>query len=249
MRDIYHTIRYEDHRLSLGIDENSIESSENSLQRMVELFMSKKRPDLSEAQMREIGEMAKRGDLQPVMPYYEEQIMSPLSNALFGDVVTLLLIQIQKQKTDVEKAMSSLDQIMKANEINFQALAVFPAVFLVYLAGTGVYHFLFTRDRTKKIYQQIYRALLQVEKMFLLAVYDGETQQTTVETLEFLGKIIVSLQEFQDTSLGRLSTQKLKTMFEDFGDLADTSLSIKQKLSILKRIFRQINTEGYDYDQ
>ena len=56
--------------------------------------------------------------------------------ASLGDLVRLMLIQVQKTKVDVEVAMAALDKLLKANELNFTLLTVVPAVIvLALLAG------------------------------------------------------------------------------------------------------------------
>ena len=51
--------------------------------------------------------------------------------ALLGDLVRLILIQVQKTKVDVETAMVALDRLLKANELNFTLLTMLPAVLLL----------------------------------------------------------------------------------------------------------------------
>ncbi|GAB2265836.1 Protein dgs1, mitochondrial [Dionaea muscipula] len=68
--------------------------------------------------------------LEVVMVRYEKELMHPIQNLLGGELVRALLIQVQKLKLDIETAMLELDQILKANEINFAILAALPAFFL-----------------------------------------------------------------------------------------------------------------------
>ncbi|KAE8676440.1 60S ribosomal protein L36 [Hibiscus syriacus] len=56
--------------------------------------------------------------------------LSNIMNLLHGELARALLIQVQKLKLDVEMAMLELDQILRANEINFAILAALPAFFL-----------------------------------------------------------------------------------------------------------------------
>jgi len=42
----------------------------------------------------------------------------------------MMLIQVQKQKVDVERGMLALDQLLKSNELNFQLMATIPAILL-----------------------------------------------------------------------------------------------------------------------
>ncbi|KAF6151859.1 hypothetical protein GIB67_010433 [Kingdonia uniflora] len=68
--------------------------------------------------------------LEVVMNRYKKEVVHPIQNLLGGELVRALLIQIQKLKLDTETAMLELNQILKANEINFAMLAALPAFFL-----------------------------------------------------------------------------------------------------------------------
>ncbi|KAK6925507.1 Nuclear control of ATP synthase 2 [Dillenia turbinata] len=68
--------------------------------------------------------------LEIVMARYEKELMHPIQNLLGGELVRALLIQVEKLKLDIETAMLELDQILRANEINFAILAALPAFFL-----------------------------------------------------------------------------------------------------------------------
>ncbi|GMH10333.1 hypothetical protein Nepgr_012174 [Nepenthes gracilis] len=71
--------------------------------------------------------------LEIVMSRYEKELMHPIQNLLGGELARALLIQVQKLKLDIETAMLELEQILKANEINFAILAALPAFFLSFL--------------------------------------------------------------------------------------------------------------------
>ncbi len=58
---------------------------------------------------------AEMGDLHLLMPAYEKEIQSPVRSALFGDLVQLLLIQVQRQRLDIGRAMLALDKLMRSN--------------------------------------------------------------------------------------------------------------------------------------
>ncbi|KAL8129396.1 hypothetical protein V2J09_018551 [Rumex salicifolius] len=68
--------------------------------------------------------------LEIVMNRYEKELMHPIQNLFSGELARALLIQVQKLKMDIETAMLELDQILRANEINFAVLAALPAFFL-----------------------------------------------------------------------------------------------------------------------
>ncbi|KAH6774847.1 dgd1 suppressor 1 [Perilla frutescens var. frutescens] len=61
---------------------------------------------------------------------YEKELMHPIQGLVGGELARSLLIQVQKLKLDIEEAMLELDQILRANEINFTILAALPAFFI-----------------------------------------------------------------------------------------------------------------------
>ncbi|XP_052185734.1 protein DGS1, mitochondrial [Diospyros lotus] len=68
--------------------------------------------------------------LEIVMARYEKELMHPIQSLVGGELARALLIQVQKLKLDIETAMLELNQILRANEINFAILAALPAFFL-----------------------------------------------------------------------------------------------------------------------
>ncbi|GAB4855941.1 hypothetical protein Ancab_024581 [Ancistrocladus abbreviatus] len=106
------------------MDVEEVQLTANSLHRMLLAFSEQtkgqKFPEIASDQ-----EM-----LEIVMARYEKELMHPIQNLLGGELARALLIQVQKLKLDIETAMLELDQILKANEINFAILAALPAFFL-----------------------------------------------------------------------------------------------------------------------
>jgi len=80
-----------------------------------------------------VEEEAVKGDISRVMSRYETQISRPIYNLLFDDLLSIILIQAQHQKVSLERAMLALDQLMRANELNFQLIGLFPVCLLTSL--------------------------------------------------------------------------------------------------------------------
>ncbi|XP_049935722.1 protein DGS1, mitochondrial isoform X2 [Nymphaea colorata] len=102
-----------------------VQLTANSLHRMLLAFSEQTKgqifpPDASDQELLEI-----------VMSRYEKELTHPIQNLLGGELARAMLIQIQKLKLDIETAMLELNQILRANEINFAILAALPAFFLV----------------------------------------------------------------------------------------------------------------------
>ncbi|KAJ2811805.1 Nuclear control of ATPase protein 2, partial [Coemansia furcata] len=75
------------------------------------------------------------------MRVYSREVQQPFRNAVFGDLIQAMLIQVQKVKVDVGQTMAALDKLLKSNELNFLLLSTVPATLTVYVAA----RWLFTR--------------------------------------------------------------------------------------------------------
>lgn len=154
---IYKTIRYDSSDVEV-MSKNSLDDDVASLVRMVEDFNRDKNARLTPKELDSIALETRSGTIPSVMNAYEREISHPIANALAGDLLRLALIQVQKQKVDIEKAMAQLDRLLKQNEINFQLMALLP----VALVGTGLFSLWAnsTRDPYKKQHTAI-RSLLR----------------------------------------------------------------------------------------
>ncbi|XP_028219366.1 protein DGS1, mitochondrial-like isoform X2 [Glycine soja] len=106
------------------MDVEEVQLTSNSLHRMLLAFSEQTKGqkfpvNASDQEMMEI-----------VMDRYEKELMHPIQNLLNGELVRAILIQVQKLKLDTETAMLELNQILRANEINFAVLTALPAFFL-----------------------------------------------------------------------------------------------------------------------
>lgn len=131
---IWHTIRYETPEIggfkSFSISRaDSLISDLNSLERMIIQF-SKEHPELSEST---ISQRSNSADMNIVLRQYEHELISPIKNAIMGDLIRLILIQVQKSKVDLRLALHAVDKLLKSNELNFAFLAAFPTLIIVYL--------------------------------------------------------------------------------------------------------------------
>ena len=107
------------------------------------------------------GGKTDQGVAEPLDPFalvsarVEEELKSPLQNILAvrlttffpsfecshycfdllqGDLMQLLLIQTQVMKVDMESALLQMDQIMRANRLNFSLMAGMPALLAILLS-------------------------------------------------------------------------------------------------------------------
>ncbi|KAI8344536.1 ATP synthase regulation protein NCA2-domain-containing protein [Chlamydoabsidia padenii] len=124
------TIRFKDQRIGLSSKEG-LKSDLESLERMVVEF-AKDQSQLTDTDIAQLVSQVRDGDVSVVLRAYENEIKNPLRNAIQGDLIQALLIQVQKTKVDVDMAMQALDKLLKSNELNFAFLAVAPSMLLTY---------------------------------------------------------------------------------------------------------------------
>jgi len=78
--------------------------------------------------------VVKVGDLSPKI--YNDLLVTKLLDwfSLYqqGDLMQLLLIQTQVMKVDMESALLQMDQLMRANRLNFSLMAGLPALLAVF---------------------------------------------------------------------------------------------------------------------
>jgi len=92
--NIYKTIRYE--RSSFVVmDKSAVDADVDSLVRMVGDYVKQKEGEKVSPQL--ILE-AQNGDLKSIMPAYEKSIQEPIRSTIFGDLIQLILIQVQNKE-------------------------------------------------------------------------------------------------------------------------------------------------------
>lgn len=134
------TIRHDEGSEVSIMSKRSLEGDRESLERMVVDF-AVAHPDgaaLSESQIADIRAKVREGDLTPVLKAYEKDMQKPIMGALTGNLISALLIQVQKTKVDVEVAMSGIDSILKSQELLFGFIGLTPGL----LVTIGVYRWL-----------------------------------------------------------------------------------------------------------
>uniref|UniRef100_A0A0D9VUJ5 Uncharacterized protein n=1 Tax=Leersia perrieri TaxID=77586 RepID=A0A0D9VUJ5_9ORYZ len=103
------------------MEKQEVQQTEESLRRMLLDFCGN---TSNEKQSQDISELAM---MEIVMKRYEKEAMHPFQGLSSGQLTRALSIQIEKHKLALLEAMLELDQILRANEINFAILAALPA--------------------------------------------------------------------------------------------------------------------------
>jgi nuclear control of ATPase protein 2 len=136
MKRLVGTIRHDEQSEIAIMSKDSLKADRESLERMVVDFAiehPENNTKYTDVQIIEIRSKVKQGDLTPVLKAYEREMQSPIRNAVMGDLVRTLLIQVQKTKVDVEVAIGGIDSLLKSQELLFGFVGIAPGVLISYL--------------------------------------------------------------------------------------------------------------------
>ncbi|XP_068641616.1 protein DGS1, mitochondrial-like isoform X2 [Aristolochia californica] len=180
--------------------------------------------------------------LEIVMARYEKELMHPIKSFLGGEIVRAFLIQIQKLKLDIETVMLELDQILKANEINFAVLAALPAFILCLLLimltrawiirDTGAEG----KGRTARLQRRL--LVVEVEKR-ILQIQNCVDQGLDEDGQCMFGLLLYSLDRlYKAVERHAKETGEWRSLRQDILDVAKPKMTTTYKLAITSRMER-----------
>lgn len=157
MKRLIGTIRHDENSELAIMSKDSLRADRDSLERMVVDFAvqyPENGTPYNEAQIAEIRNRVREGDLTAVLKAYEKDIQSPAKGALFGNLTRALLIQVQKTKVDVQVAMNGIDEILKSQELLFGFVGVAPGMVASWLVFRWLSSTLGNRKGLRQLQQQ-----------------------------------------------------------------------------------------------
>lgn len=182
LANIYETTFKTFHDRSLfSTNERTLVQSKEDLSAMLSDFAHNHVSELSAHEQRQkqeyvesIDRRAREGDMDLVMKPYNREIQHPIRSLLIGDLMRGLLIQVQKVKVDTEAAMLAMDQILKANKINFNLLATIPFLMMGYatfdFSNKWILRGTWSSKKVRDRVRQCKRILSELEQIYVLHV-------------------------------------------------------------------------------
>ena len=116
-------------------DREALLDSKRSLQTMLDDFLAQYKPKMS---AEERQKRAAQLDMSDISVEYERELRKPIQNIVSGRIARLALIQMQFVKKELLVAMQAIDDLVNANQVNLQLLAVMPAFMVAYAISSGV---------------------------------------------------------------------------------------------------------------
>ncbi|RHZ81139.1 hypothetical protein Glove_123g50 [Diversispora epigaea] len=236
VKTMMNTIIHRERRLAI-MSKDSLNSDLESLERMVVDFAREQNNSFEE--LESISNRVKDGDISIVLKLYEQELKAPFKSTIKGNLIRLLLIQVQKTKVDMELAMAALDKLLKANELNFAFLAVSPSLIIVYLFYEWIKTSWWGKEswisRLQGTNSEIRESLRQVERL-LVHNYNSPTAEMSFVAY---GLMLCHIHRLQSFSSYIPSKNNLRGRFlEDLKDLDNPHMTIQQKLWICERMWR-----------
>ncbi|KAL0874530.1 hypothetical protein Bca101_024235 [Brassica carinata] len=218
------------------METEEVQLTQDSLHRMLRNFCE-------QATREKVPDNASDQDmLEVVMNRYEKELVHPVHNLLNGELARSLLIQVQKLKLDIETAMLELDQILRANEINFAILAALPAFFL----SLGMLTLLRTwlkqdsRAQGRGRIARIHRRLLVVEIEKRIMQYQSYIEQGRDKDAEnVFGLLIYSLERlYRVVEKPARTSGEWDLVKQDLIELGRPQQQTSYKLTVTQRLVK-----------
>ncbi|KAI9861929.1 MAG: Nuclear control of ATPase protein 2 [Trichoglossum hirsutum] len=246
IRKVIGTIHHdEDSELAL-MSRRSLEGDRESLERMVvdyavdhsslatEDGITKPTGQLSEAEITDIKNKVREGDLTPVLVAYERELRSPFMGAIRGDLVRTLLIQIQKTKVDVEVAVGGIDALLKSQELVFGFVGLTPGI----LVCLGVFRWMnkilgIRRGLAKGKHQGIMlRVLRNIDRTLMTA----SSSNNAILSYKEHGLLLCEVDLLRKLAKQMMPSEIHREFIEEVDDLIDIRTGVGKQLRVIERI-------------
>eukprot|EP00760_Papus_ankaliazontas_P025915 PhM_4_TR2921/c0_g1_i1/m.66462/K18158/NCA2; nuclear control of ATPase protein 2 len=204
--------------------------------RMVMSYVRETQSELTPQEYEEVQERAYNGhELELITRNYEEAIKRPIRSVVFGQLTRLMLIQIQKQKVDMNSVLNMTDGILEQHELNFHIMALMPLV-LIFWSAFGVLYV--QRRRVIGPCVRMIRARLRdIEIIVNRSGVMGAMGEGDIAFAE--GCLLLHIHEITVVA-SRLGDHRLATMLlEDVTELSD-SVDRARRLRTIDRMYRTL---------
>lgn len=240
---IYRTIRYDEATLGINVSTSNLDAERNALATMVIDYLKENHPNTiaNSNDYHDIYKQASEGNLAMVIDDYASSVKTPIHQSLFGPLLQLVLIQVHKLKVDAERSIVVMDQLMRANELNFQLLTLFPAVLLLGGSFYWIYR-KFYGGVDPRVVAHIRHQFRQVSIVINSYNSNASTDISTKKHMSTkdMGKLVFCINSVQENA-DKLSAIERKYLLKDSQELLDSTFTISQKLVTVDRIYHNLN--------
>ena len=215
------------------------------------LFSTHNESELSVQTLASITTISDNMKMSEVMRDYEKELSEPKSNLLMGNIVHLMLIQMQFMKKEIMVSMAKMDDVLKANHLLVNTMSTVPA-FVVSYMGYNVLKQIYTRvfqdDKERRNSSIELRITLRdIDQCLNLVAHRSEVDVNGSEIfrmdLRDLGNLAMLLHRFDEQLnmyfiFGKVRPEIQYRMEEDMEELMMEDFSISQRMRVIERFYR-----------
>ncbi|OAP60246.1 hypothetical protein AYL99_05248 [Fonsecaea erecta] len=233
------TIRHDEQSEIAIQSRDSLRADRESLERMVVDFAiqhpDEKGANFTEAEIAELRAKVKEGDLTPVLRAYEREMQSPIKNAIMGDLVRTLLIQVQKTKVDVEVAIGGIDSLLKSQELLFGFVGIAPGVLISYFLFQWLRGVLGGRKGLRQGIRkgETIRLIRNIDRTLTSSDLDIDQGIISEENHGFL---LCETHLLRQRAAQVLPRSVWREFLEDLDDLLDVKQGVNRQMQVVRRI-------------
>lgn len=228
-------------------DPGALLDTKLSLQRMLSDFVKDTNPSVTPEELQRVmNDM----DMSVVSLQYEKQISSALRNLMSGDIVRMLLIQVQFIKKELMVAMGAIDELMHANQLNLQLMATVPTFIVLgglYTLARNLFSYIYTRTSERLFYDPseiagfLRNNLRDIERLLNKqntgSQISGDAVVLGVRDLGFLILLLHQLRDIFDNYKTFFQEEDQERFEEDLNDLIEEGLLVSQQLAVIQRMY------------
>ena len=215
------------------------------------LFSTRNESELSAQTLARIKEISDGMRMSDVMRDYEHELSEPKSNLLMGNIVHLMLIQMQFMKKEIMVSMSKMDDVLKGNHLLVNTMSTIPALVVSYVGWhvcSSIYKRFVQDDKERRDASLELRITLRdIDQCLNLVAHRSEVDVNGSEVyrmdLRDLGNLAMLLHRFDEQlnmyfKYGDVRPEIKYRMEEDMEELMMEDFSLTQRMRVVERIFR-----------
>lgn len=212
----------------------------------------------SAAWLEEIRQNAIGGDYGLIHRHLEEAIRHPIKGFLFGNLVRLTLIHVQQLKLDVSRVLTSFDEVLETNDVNFRMMALGP--FFLVIMGVVSYAMLHEKKKLRPAFVKMRLHWRHLHRLITFSSDSDSTAQdaeaagnrdtfcrnflvstrgTTAQSLlsdEEQGRVVLTVHRMRCLTEFLPKYPLIREFLEDLSDVEGTRSTRHQRLRTLERM-------------
>eukprot|EP00759_Apiculatamorpha_spiralis_P022020 PhF_6_TR26402/c0_g1_i6/m.38149/K18158/NCA2; nuclear control of ATPase protein 2 len=217
-----------------GVHGAAIDADISSLARMVAQYAEETQPNLPTEAIAQIESTTREtGEIPLVFENYEQAIRNPIRSVVFGELIRLMLIQVQKQKVDMNRILVMTDGILAQHELNFNIMALMPFGMMIGLGFIAAYY----RRRSREgPYERLIR--IRLRDVELLVNQSGIHGVSELAKAYDEGLLLLHVQMMRVSALRLGDSSMSEQLLQDFGELEYFVWDRERRLRTIDRMYR-----------